>query len=445
MEPNNYDEIKNLIEAQGKAFAEFKVANDLNIAELKKRGASDPVLEEKLARLSKGIDDALESKAALEKRIDAERKEREDLELRLSRRGDKNDRAADEVKEFNRVLAVGAAEKARPAPVFSVDEYAEYKNSFVKLLRKGVNVPSALEEKAMIASSDPQGGFFVPVDTAGRIVNRVFETSPIRQIASQVNVSVAEMSGIEDLNEAGAGYADEQDPPRDTSTPDIGKWRMAVHEIKAQPKISQQLLEDSVFDVEGWLANKVSDYISRFENREFVNGANRIRGFLSYATAADDGSGVAWQKIGYTVSGANGGFKSTGAADAIFDLIGLLKNRYLQNATFVTRRSVITELRKLKDAQGRYLWEPSLQKGQPEQLLGYPIMRAEDMPAIGNGSLSLSFGDFREGYQIMDRLGLTVIRDIYTEKPNVLFYTRKRCGGGVLNFEAIKHLKFSAS
>jgi len=127
MEPNNYDEIKNLIEAQGKAFAEFKVANDLNIAELKKRGASDPVLEEKLARLSKGIDDALESKAALEKRIDAERKEREDLELRLSRRGDKNDRAADEVKEFNRVLAVGAAEKARPAPVFSVDEYAEYK------------------------------------------------------------------------------------------------------------------------------------------------------------------------------------------------------------------------------------------------------------------------------------------------------------------------------
>lgn len=441
----NFDTIKTLIDQQGKAFAEFKAANDLELAELKKGKGKDIVLEEKIAKISKTLDEAIEAKTLMEKAIEGERKEREELELRLARRGSKDDSLDEEVKSFNLAVASSAAEKGAAGEALTVDEYATYKQSFKRFLRKGLLNPGAVEQKAMISSSDPQGGFLVPVDLAGRIVQRVFETSPIRQVASQVTVSVDEQSGIEDLNEVGVGYADEQDEPAETSTPDLGRWRMAVHEVKAEPRVTQKLLEDAAYDVEGWLARKVADRFQRFENNEFVNGATRIRGFLSYPAAADDGSGVDWGKLGFIASGANAGFASSNPADKIFDLIGLLKDAYLANATFVARRQVISEIRKLKDAQGRYLWEPSLQKGRPEQLLGYPILRAETMPVLANGSFSLAFGDFSEGYQIMDRLGLTVIRDIYTAKPYVKFYTRKRTGGGVINFEAIKLMKFATS
>ena len=446
MAHDGMDDIKGLIEKQGKAFEEFKAANELRLAEVIKKGSADPLLEEKLTKMSKAIDDAADAKAALEKRFDKEQKEREELELRLTRaRSGGADNLAEETKAYNLVLSASAGEKGAAAELIDEEGYRHLKSGFNRFMRKGMNFASAPEQKALLVASDPQGGIFVPVDFAGRIVQRVFETSPIRQLANIVKTSTEEQSGIEDLNEVGVGYADEPEPPVETSTPDVGRWRMAVHELRAEPRISQKLLEDAGFDVENWLMKKVSDRFSRFQNKEFVIGANRIRGFMTYPATPDSGSGVPWGQIGTTATGQAGGFKTTNSADCLFDLIGLLKPAYLPNATFITRRAVITKIRQLKDGQGRYLWEPALTKGRPETILGYPITFAEDMAGLSDGSLSLVFGDFREAYQILDRLGMSVIRDNLTQKPWVKFYTRMRVGAGVLNFEALKYLKFAVN
>ena len=206
------------------------------------------------------------------------------------------------------------------------------------------------------------------------------------------------------------------------------------------------LLDDAAVDIEAWLSGKVGNKFGRFENAEFVAGATgKIRGFTSYSTAADSGAGVTWGSIGYVASGASADFASSNPADKIHDLIGAVKDAYLANSRFVTRRSVVTKIRKFKDGMGNYLWQPSFVLGVPETIMGYPLTRAEDMPALAANSLSLAFGDFKEGYQIVDRQGIRVLRDPYTSKPFIKFYTTKRTGGGVVNYEAIKLMKFATS
>jgi HK97 family phage major capsid protein len=271
----------------------------------------------------------------------------------------------------------------------------------------------------------------------------------MRQIASVQAISTDALEGIEDLGEAGAGYAGEHAQGSDTTTPQVGKWRIPVYIIDTEPKATQSILDDAAVDVEAWLAGKVADKFARFENAEFVAGATKIRGITSYTNAADSGSGVTWGTIGYIATGTSADFGSTVAttADKLIDVVGLLKNAYLPNANWVTRRSVITKIRKFKIGAtvDHYIWQPGLTLGAPETILGYPVKRMEDMPALASDSYSLAFGDFKAGYQIVDRMGIRVLRDPYTAKPYVKFYTTKRVGGGVLNFEAIKLLKFGAS
>ena len=394
-------EFKGLLDKQGEAFEAFKATHE----ELKK---NDALTAEKLVRIEKSLDAAVEGKAKIEAAIEAERKE-----------------------SFQPLDDKG---------------YDEYKAAHSRYLRKGDRLLSAEEVKTLSVGSDPDGGYFVTPDTSGRIVRKVYETSPMRQISSVQAISTDALEGIEDLGEAGAGYAGEQAVSGDTTTPQVGKWRIPVFWIDTEPKTTQQLLDDAAVDIEGWLAAKVGDKFARFENNEFVNGAAaKIRGITSYTTAADDGSGVTWGTIGHIATANNGDFPASNPADKIFDLIGCLKAAYLNNARFLTRRSVITKMRKFKDGTtGTYLWQPSFQLGQPEQMAGYPVTRAEDMPALTTGSLSLAFGDFAQGYQIVDRQGIRVLRDNLTSKPYVKFYTTKRVGGGVLNFEAIKFMKFGS-
>lgn len=436
MEP---DEIKSLITEQGKAFEAFKAT----MGELK---AHDVVTEEKLSRIEASLDKAVEAKAALEARIEAERKEREELELRLSRKGsDKSDGAA-EVKAFNLALqATADVRSLKDRKQVSEAEMTEYKAAFGKMLRANAGVLSADEIKALSVGVDTDGGYLVTPDTSGRIVMRVFETSPIRQIANVVTIGTDKLEGIEDLNEAGAGWVGETAARNETGTPDIGKYAIPVFEMFAEPRATQKVLDDASVDIEAWLAGKVADRLARLQNTAFVsgNGVDRPRGLTTYATQADTGS-VPWGQIGHVNTGANGAFAASNPADAIFDLIGAVKDAYLGNARFLTRRAVITAMRKFKDTTGQYLWQPSLVAGTPETFAGYAITRAEDMPALGTGSLSLMFGDFREAYTIVDRQGLRVLRDPYTAKPWVKFYTTARVGGGVVNFEAIKALRFAA-
>ena len=445
---NDFTEMKTLLDQQFKAFEAFKdvVDNELK----KKASANDPVLSEKLAKIEKSLDDAVEGKAKIEAALAAEKKEREDLEAKLNRLGVKatGEDAAKrelEIKMHNLVLEAHNSEKKLPFNVLDEKGYDAYKAAHARYLRKGDRLLTNDEVKTLSVGSDPDGGYFVTPDTNGRIVTKIYETSPIRQIASAMTIGTDALEGIEDLAEAGAGYAGEQAQGGDTTTPQVGKWRIPVFWIDTEPKTTQQLLDDAFVDVEGWLSAKVGDKIGRFENSEFVNGAaDKIRGFASYPTLDDTGSGVAWGSIGQIKTGQSADFPSSTPADKLFDLIGLLKEAYLSNARWVTRRSVITKIRKFKESTTNgYIWQPGLQAGVPETLLGFPITRAEDVPALAASSLSLWFGDFRAAYQIVDRQGVRVLRDNLTSKPFVKFYTTKRTGGGVVNFEAIKAMYFN--
>lgn len=439
-----------VIEKLASAFDEFKATHAAEIAELKKN-AADPLTTEKLGKIEKSLDDAIEAKTQLEAAIAAERKEREDLEMRLQRFGIKGDgdvaKAEVELKLFNIRLGAQAAEQKTAFTPLDMKGYDEYKSAFAKFLRKNGQLLNADEVKTLSVGSDPDGGYLVTPDITGRIAKKVFETSPIRRIASVQPISSDALEGMEDIGEAGCGYAGEHTTSGDSTTPQLGKWRIETFIIDTEPKATQQLLDDAEIDVEAWLADKVGAKFGRFENSEFATGSgNKIRGFAGgYTVASDDGTGVSWGKLGYVPSGASGAFASSNPADAIHDLMGALKVDYLENAAFVTRRTVVTRIRKFKDSQGQYLWQPSLVLGQPETLVGHPLVRAEDMPALGANSLSLAFGDFMQGYQIADRQAVRTLRDPYTAKPYVKFYTTKRTGGGVINFEAIKLMRFAAS
>ncbi|MEA3042980.1 MAG: hypothetical protein QOH47_818 [Sphingomonadales bacterium] len=440
-------EIKKLIEDQGTAFEQFKTTHAKELAEIKAKLTADPLLTDKIGKIEKSLDDALEAKVALDAKIAAEVKEREDLELRMQRLGVKGDgdgaKRELEVKEFNILLGSVAAERKRPFTPIEDAGYDEYKAAFGRFLRCDDRVLTPDEVKTLSVGSDPDGGYFVTPDISGRIVTKVYETSPIRQIASIQPISSDALEGMEDLGEGGAGYAGEHSQGSDSSTAQLGKWRIDVHILDTEPKATQQLLDDAAVDVEAWLGNKVSGKIGRFENAEFVTGAAaRIRGFTGYATLADTGTGVAWGSLGHIATGTSGDFPSSNPVDKIHDLMGALKVDYLPNARFVTRRTVITKIRKFKDGMGNYIWQPSFVAGQPETIYGHGAIRAEDMPALGASSLSLAFGDFLQGYQIVDRQGIRVLRDPYTAKPYVKFYTTKRTGGAVINFEAIKLMKF---
>lgn len=427
-------DLKSLIEAQGKGFETFKSTLD----ELK--GKIDVIDQDKISKIEKSIDDAVEAKTAIEKRLDAEQKEREDLELRLSRLGKKGDegKAELELKDFNNRLPSSSH--------LDQEAYDAYKSTFGRALRVSDRQLSPEEAKAMSVGTDSDGGYLVPADDSGRIVRKIYETSDFRSICNVTTISTDKLEGVEDLDEAGAGWVGETAARPDTTTPEVGKYSIETFEMYAQPKTTQKLLDDAAVDVEAWLSGKVSDRFARLENASFAvgNGVGKPKGFASYATATDTGSGVTWGKIGFVKSGASGAFASADPADKVFDLIGLVKNQYLAGSRFVTKRAVITAMRKFKSDDGHYLWQPSLVLGNPETFAGYPITRAEDIPDLGASSLSLWFGNFAEAYQIVDRIGERVLRDPYTDKPYIRFYTTRRVGGGVVNFEAIKCMKFAS-
>jgi len=437
-------EFKSLLDKQGEAFEAFKATHD----ELKK---NDTLTAEKLTRIEKSLDDAVEAKNKIEVALKAEAKEREDLELKINRLGLTGTKEAAivalELKEFNATAKSAAV--ARQQSFTPVDEktYGEYKSAFNRWMVDGDRALADAEFKTLSVGSAPDGGYFVTPDVTGRIVKKVFETSPVRQYASVQAITTDALEGIEDTGEAGAGYAGEHATSGDTTTPQIGKWRIPVHWIDTEPKATQQLLDDSAVDIEAWLAGKVGEKLGRFENAEFVTGAaNKIRGFVDgYTKAADAGAGVTWGSIGYVATGVDADFAASAKGDKLYDLMGCLKDEYLSGAAWFTRRSVVTAIRKFKDGQNNYLWQPSFVAGQPETIMGYPVARMDDMAAIASQSYSLAFANLAAGYQIVDRMGIRVIRDNLTSKPYVKFYTAKRTGGAVVNFEAIKLMKFYTS
>jgi HK97 family phage major capsid protein len=433
------EEVKTILTAQGTAWEEFKKTYD-ELLKAKAEGKAVSDLEAKVAKIGAHLDKLGEMKTELDAAIE-----------KMQRPGAGEQKAeaefAEEVKSFNISLRADLQAKGRVAPEFSREQYEQYKNGFFKVVRTG-NMESltADERKAMIAGTDPDGGYLLPPSTVGRMVVKLFEQSIMRQIATVQPISTAALEGIIDNNEADAGWVGEVGSRAETNTPQVGKYRIEAFEMYAAPRVSQTLIDDAAIDVEGWLAAKVADKFGRVEGTAFWTGTGvgQARGLTTYTTVATADGTRAWGQFELVKSGANGDFHTT-QFDPVHSLMGAMKDRYLQNAQFVMRREVRTKARLLKESTtNRYLWEPGMQVGAPERLMGYPVRVDQYMPTLATGSLSLAFGDFREAYTIVDRMGVRMLRDPYTAKPYIIFYSTKRTGGGAVNFEAVKFLQFSS-
>lgn len=363
-------------------------------------------------------------------------------EERLARLDTRLDELQDSITRAQRMPWGGL-----PQPAALSQEAREHKTAFLRYLRTGrEDGLRDLETRAMSVGSDPDGGYMVPSDMSGRVVEHLYETSPIRQVALVVPTSATEYIGWSDLTEAGGGWTDETSTPTETTTPTLGQYRIPTHHLFAEPRASQTMLDDAGSDFENWLTRKIASKLARLEATAFVSGSGvgRARGFTTYTTVATADASRAWGQLEHVTSGANGAFAASNPGDKLLDLIYKLNPAYRTGARWVMARSLVAEVRKLKDGQGLYIWAPGLGAMQPQTLLGYPITEAEDMPTLATGSLSLAFGDFREGYTIVDRIGLRITADPYTAKPFVKFYATRRVGGAVVNSDAIKFLKFSA-
>ena len=425
-------ELKGAVSAVNSAFEEFKKANDERLKEIEAKGAADPLLEEKLDKISKSMDKAQE-------RLDAyELSQKRQQRVVTDAKGQEIDLDAKAL-----AWARGAAKmRGEHVTEFDAKGLDEYKRAFDKFLRKGEERFGPEEHKALSVGTDPDGGYLVHPDMSGRIVQKVFETSPMRAFASVQTISTDALEGLFDLDEAASGWVGETEARPETGTPQIEKWRIPVHELYAKPRATQKILDDAEINMEQWLAGKVAEKFARDEAAAFVNGTGvaRPRGFLTYP----DGTTLPGT-IERFQTGVNGGFAATpNGGDALLDALYGLKMAYRNNATWFMNRATTKEVRKLKDSDGSYIWSPGIAAGQPASLLGYPVAAFEDMPDIATGSLSIAVGDMREAYQIVDRIGIRTLRDPYSAKPYVEFYTTKRVGGDVVNFEALTLVEFSA-
>ena len=336
---------------------------------------------------------------------------------------------------------------ARPALAAAAPESAPHLKAFGAYLRSGDEDALRgidLDGKAMSTSVAADGGYLVDPQTSETVQSALKGASSLRAIASVVNVEATSYDVLVDHSDAGAGWASETAGATETGTPQVDRISIALHELSALPKISQRLLDDSAFDIEGWLASKIADKFARAEAAAFVSGdgVDKPTGFLTYDTA-ENGSET-WGEIGHVVSGADGAFDAAAPGDAIIDLVYALGARYRAGASFVMNSKTAGQVRKLKDGDGRFLWSDGLAAGQPSLLLGYPVVICEDMPDIASWAPAIAFGDFAAGYTIAERPDLRVLRDPFSAKPNVLFYATKRVGGDVTDFHAIKVLKFAA-
>lgn len=337
---------------------------------------------------------------------------------------------------------------SRPALATSAEVEVPHKKAFAAYLRSGDDDGLrglVLEGKAMSTAVAADGGYLVDPQTADTIRSMLVSTSSLRAVANVVQVEATSFDVLIDRSEVGSGWATEAGAQAETGTPTIERISIALHELSAMPKASQRLLDDSAFDVEGWLAGKIATRFIRAEAGAFINGdgVDKPKGILN-ATKVANGSWT-WGNLGYVATGAASDFATTNSADCIVDLVYALGADYRANASFVMNSKTAGAVRKMKDADGRFLWSDGLAAGEPARLMGYPVLICEDMPDIAANAYAMAFGDFKAGYTIAERPDLRILRDPFSAKPNVLFYANKRVGGDITDYAAIKLLKIAVS
>ena len=393
-------ELTDHVHALGNAWEQFKHVNDVRLNELENKGYADPLYLEHLTKISDSLDQH-------KRRMDR-------LETATIRPG----------REMH--------EKA------GIVEDGEYKTAFCHYLRKGMDAGlEQLQLKALSVGTDADGGYLVTPQMSQTIMQIVRESSPLRALASVETISSDSLDLIEDADDMAAAWIDETTAPSDTTTAQIGKNTIDTFEMYAQPKATQKLIDDASIDIEQWVAQKVADKFARLEATAFIsgNGTSQPKGILSYTAGTALGE----------VEQINSGSAGVVTADSLVKLYYALKDQYAKQATFIMHRTTVQAVRLLKEAStNQYLWQPGLALGTPDTLLGVPVALASDMPQAAANSLSVAVADFKRAYLIVDRVGIRILRDPFTGKPFVKFYTTKRVGGEVVNTEALKLLKLAA-
>lgn len=400
-------EVKQAIAEFGTAVAELRKTNDERLARLEKGLGGVAELDAKITKLNGIIDQSQGIKDQVAR-----------IELALKR------------------LPVGSAqEQADPAKAEAI---AEYKTALLHYCKTGmppkndVEAMRALSIKSMSVASEPNGGYFVTPEQSNRLIKRIFETSPMRAVATVVPIGSGALEGFYDDDECGAEWEEEVESNAVNTTPTIGKWSIPVHIIRSRLKVSQTLLDDAMINIETWLTDHASRKFARKEATAFVtgDGIKKPRGFATYTHSAT----YARERIEQVDVSDTGAL----AADGLIDLIYTLKSEWRARAAVAANRSTWGKVRLLKDDDNQYLWQPSYQAGQPAQLLGLPTVEFNDMADVSSNTLPIAVADWAEAYTIVDRIGFTVMRNPFCDEPYVRFTCRRRVGGQVVNFDAIK-------
>lgn len=415
--PDNSNEIVAKIIAKidelNKAHDAFKAQNDKALADLK-AGRDDVVSREHVDRINASVGEVQGQIEALNRQLTA--------------------------------MRVGGSNPAvNPAR-------AAHSTAFNGFIRKGKNEGElrALEVRAALSTdSDPDGGYVVP-ETMDTEITRVISTiSAMRGMARVVTISGNTFKKLHNLGGSTSGWVGEAGGRTETSTPKLSELAFTTGEIYAMPAATQTMLDDGMINVEGWLSEEIAVEFAEKESAAFItgDGINKPKGLLSHTTVAN--ASYAWGKLGYVAAGASGDFAAASGtlipSDKLIDLVHALRPQYRGNAQWLMNDLSLAKIRKLKDGENNYVWQPSITVGQPSLLFGYAVMNDDNMQDFGANTFPLAFGDFNRGYLIVDRAGIRVLRDPYSSKPYVLFYTTKRVGGGVIDYAAIKLLKAAAS
>lgn len=402
-------EIKDTIYALGKAFEAFKSENDARLKEIEEKGGADPLLTEKVEKINAEISQLAEMKRQLE------------------------------------ALETVAGRGAFGGGTSELDQAkAEYSKAFEGWFRKGIE--GNLSELAVQASAstldDTAGGFTVPEEMAATIDRIAGVSSAMRRLASVITIGTDTYKKLVNQGGASSGWVGEKETRAETDSPTLKEIAINTKEIYAMPAATQKLLDDSSVDIAAWLGNEVAIEFAEEEGAAFIkgDGVSKPKGLEAYDTVAN--ASYAWGKIGYI---AVERLRPLPIADKLFDLQHALKPIYRNGASFLMNDNTLLHIRKFKDGEGNYLWRPGLLEGQPDTLLGKPVEIDDNVADIGAGAYPIYFANFKRAYLIVDRFGIRVLRDPYSSKPYILFYTTKRVGGGIVMYEAIKALKVAAS
>lgn len=420
MKKHSTPRVRGLVSARADSSDAVKILNDLK----QTFEAFKAERDDEIAALKKGMGDV----------VKAEKVDRINAEITSLQK------SLDDVNAAIAAVRVGGGAGAGIDPA-----KAEHKEAFGKWFRKGIdNDLRGLEVKAKLTTQvDPDGGYLVPEEMESTIDRVVGTVSAVRSLARVISISGSGYKKIVNQGGATSGWVGEEESRSDTSTPTLREIAINTGEIYAQPVATQTMLDDSRIDIAQWLADEVSIEFAEEEGAALVsgNGINKPRGILSYNTVAN--SAYAWGSLGFTVTGAAAAFAASNPADAFIDTYYSLKQQYRNGASWLMSDAVMATARKFKDGQGNYIWAPPANAAELATILGKPVATDDNMPALGANAFPVAFGNYKRGYLVVDRAGIRVLRDPYTSKPNVKFYTTKRVGGAVVNFEAIKLLKCS--